>query len=256
MATTVPAQRATKPDPQTHNNISHPIDQPAARFLGHTPDDYTTLVTFISSVGVFGGAITFSVLFSFVGEGKCKDEHIPKILGYSSVCFLGAVLGCMPILIAMHTQKAAARDAEGIQQGGVQSAGAQSVLNGTPMKHQQTSATSAKSQVRITGPLLTFVRTQAALVSLLMVLGFVCMFIAILFTGVAGPSIVGFILVLFSIIGSVCGYLNIPKSNTAIYIMQTSSLVILIIVAVVIGTRDILDIRWENKCTGTFINTE
>lgn len=69
---------------------------------------------YLGSVGIFGGSVTFASLFTLACDA---DSHIPKLVGYASALFLGAVLACVPIFVALHTEQAVAKDEESRNEG-------------------------------------------------------------------------------------------------------------------------------------------
>lgn len=194
------------------------------REFGRTPETYASLVTFISGISTFTGAVTFSILFQIDCPG---DEHIPKLLAFSSVLFLGAALGCVPIMLGLHTQRDEPLD---------------------PDEDSNMDRVPSHRPKRVTEPTLTFVRTQVVLVSILMVGAFCCLFLAILFLSYGAQGLLGFAIILLTVLSSLCGYFNVPRSPTGIWIMQGCFLVILMLVAVIFGKINITNIQWENRC--------
>lgn len=69
-----------------------------------------------------------------------------------------------------------------------------------------------------------------------------------LFLSYAGPAFTGFALIMLAVIWSVLGYFNIPRSPRGVYIAQAVFLLFVILVAVVLGKRNVTNIPWRNYC--------
>lgn len=138
---------------KTNHETTNPTAEqdPENRQFGRFPEAYVSLITYVSSIGIFAGAITFAAVFQIT----CQDEHIPNLLGFSSVLFLGSVLGGVPIFIRLHTQ----RDVGDGDMGPGDAAG------------EMPAHDRARIDVRgrVTEPSLTFIRTQIMIVATLVI---------------------------------------------------------------------------------------
>ena len=167
-------------------------------------------------------SITFAVLFTL----NCPDyEHIPKLLGYSSALFLGSVLAFVPVLVGLHTQK----DLDTVAD-------------------QEANKTRSLNTRRVNEPTLTFVRTQFVIVTILMIGAFICMFIAMLLLGNGAPAIMGFSLIIVSVIWTLLAYSNRPATPKMMYIIQVLAISFLVLINVIFGKLNITDIQYKNHC--------